>query len=314
MTEPIFTEFETQDTKGAVRSTEDAAMRKLYKSWEDAKHKEWPAPVKWVKALERATILEPKIEDLPEDVARVVVFVMAKARELELAPPYTVVKPKVPVAAVVALPPSSSVVSDKSFVIKEGKIVREFDVMAFKKSVAAIKPKFNMVDLRSEALGAVADVDFFALLQEILKEEEAVWLIAILGLRLVVPPNVRADMDKLLVEIAVLTNRGGVLSQGLVRMGGYITLGCCKDEPLLAKVLSRNPNPLLGQDVTNRPVVRKKGETDVEFTSRSNTQAANFALYKTVHDSVKVYAMAFQNMDPVKKAEIKAEFMRYFVV
>jgi len=315
-----FTESDTIDTSGALLSTDDSKMVDLNKAWSAAKHKNWISPVKWPKALERSILMEPKLSDLDPDEVRVVKFVMYKAREIGAVQPVAYDPAPAPVPVLPPVDPSaqpagsSAVTVQKSFVVKEGKIVREFDVVAFKKSVLSVKAKFKKDELILEALGVVADVDFFALVQEILKEPEAVWLVALLGLRLILPQGVRAEMDKTLAEISALTNRSGVLSQGLVRMGGYIALGCCKDEAVLSKVLGRNPNPLLGQDVTNRPAIRKKGETDADFTARSNLQASNFALYKAVHDGVKVHANSFHNMSPTKKAEIKAELMSYFAV
>jgi len=310
--------FDISDTfssYGALKSVDTEEAKKAYTAWEANKFPEWPAPVKFSKAFERTMNLLPNKKSLDAKIQTAMDVVIRVAEENGIpvvagVPPPPPSAPPAAVATALVVPPAGTTLTQ--YTLKDGKLVREFDVVSFQKSVLSVRDKLKKEELRQAAMAAVADIDFFALIVEILRLEEAVWLVAVLGLRLLVPPTVRAEIDKVLVEVKVLCNRSGVLSVGLLRMGGYIALGCCKDEVVLSKVLGRTPNPLLGQELTPRPATKKKDETDLEFTARANTVAVAFANYKAIYDGTKVYSDKFKSMDPAIKAKIRAELLSYF--
>lgn len=197
--------------------------------------------------------------------------------------------------------------------VKDGKIRPVVDKGLFKTQVNRLLGSVNRLDILKSIAKSASEQDFWGLILDMLTEEESFQLIGLLAARLLLPQDQRNALDIQLAGVTVLQNRQGKLSVGVVRMGGFLGLACVKGEPEMAQATKFIRNPLLGEDVENRPPVKKPSESVDQFATRKAGHETQFANYKAIMTELKKFKEPFDKLDVAVKTKIKTEVLKFCV-
>lgn len=299
----LFTNDITKLTKGAVYSG-DKSFEASAAAWEKRAVPTWLKSVVNADQL-RAKLLEvqalsPVSAGLAEEPYQALIKIIEAAGDLS----YSRVTSSAPVSALVV---------PEQYVKSGDKIVAKVDIAKFQSEMARLTTSVDRVWMKSAVVKQGSEQDFFHLVGQMLTVPESLTLIGILSARLLVGQDDRKVIDGHLEKVTVLQNRTGKLSQGVVRMGGFIGLACCYDVPEIKHFCRFIANPLLGQDAVERPAVQKANETAEAFKLRDDSQKRRFNGYKSVMADMKNQKVDFDRMAQADKAAIKKAVTEYLL-
>lgn len=184
------------------------------------------------------------------------------------------------------------------------KIVAVVDVGKFKTEVVKLLSVIDKSKLKSSVISNNSEQDFFYIVNEMFKVEESYSLLAVLGVRLLISKEERIELDKKLIDVTVLKNRSGQLSQGVVRLGGFITLAACNSIPDIKKYTKNVVNPLLGDEVSDRLLTQKPAETVAQYKERKEIHDRGFEQYRKIIGEMKNYQKDFAAIPAASKEKI----------
>jgi len=193
--------------------------------------------------------------------------------------------------------------------IEDGKLRVVVDISKFKDDVNKLVLKISPTMISAKVVKQAAEQDFWALVLELLKEDEAYKLIGLLSARLLLIKVDKDMVDLALSNVKVLLNKSGKLSQGLVRLIGFVGLATVKGEPLLAHAVKFLKNPILGEDVDELKLIKLGTETDVVFVARKSKAEAGYVVYKKIMTEMKSYKANFEKLESGVKEKIRKEVL-----
>lgn len=198
-------------------------------------------------------------------------------------------------------------------VLKDNKLRPVVDKAQFKQQVTKLLLGVNRLEILKSVAKSSSEQDFWGLVVDMLEVDESYQLVGLLAARLLLPREQRDALDMQLTGVTVLLNRQGKLSLGVVRVGGFLGLACVKGVPELAQAVKFIKNPILGEDVENRPVVKRPGETSDQLAERKTNHETQFANYKAIMTEMKRYKPLFEAMEDRVKEHIRQEVLKFTV-
>lgn len=217
-----------------------------------------------------------------------------------------------PIAASTVLATAKEVFGDDLRLV-DGKVRPVVDVAKFRAEMRDLTATIKKLEIIQAITRNSAEQDFWALIVDMLQYEESFELIGILAARLLMPQDQRASLDVKLVRVSVLQNKQGKLSIGIVRLGGFIGLAAVNGEPKLAQAVKFIQNPLLGEDVKDRPMNKKKDESQDAYNNRKIAHDNQFTSYKTIMTEMKGHKKDFDALPAATKEKIKSAVLGYTV-
>jgi len=302
----VFTMDNARKTGGAVlpgspAPTETVEVEKLRAEWAAKSNTKWPTSVsgfkKLLPILTACRDSDPVSNGDAEAPYKVMAQVMADNGDVQYV---RIIGAKAVVKA--ALP--------TGYEMAGSKLVATVDIAQFQTEVQRLVAKIDLGWVSKSVMKQSAEQDFFYLVDQMLEVEESYDLIGLLSARLLMGKEDRDVIDTQLGKVTILLNKTGKLSQGLVRMGGFIGLAAVKGEPIADRACRFVVNPLLGQDVVDRPVVQRGVETADEFKIRKEKHDRTFLAYKAIMQEMKAYKSAYENLPKDKLDKVKTAVLR----
>lgn len=195
----------------------------------------------------------------------------------------------------------------------DGKIVVVVDINKFKADVLSLTSKINRGDLVKSIVKQSAEQDLFMVIKEMLNVEESYDLIGVLAARLLLSKDERESMDVHLGSVTVLKNRAGKLSNGLVRLGGFMGLASVDKEPKLASAVKWIKNPILGEDVVDRAITQRADENEDNFEKRKKKHESQWVVFKTIMTQMKGYKGQYDALSPEIKNKMREKVLFWTV-
>jgi len=144
-----------------------------------------------------------------------------------------------------------------------------------------------------------------------LSYDETYSLIGIIVAHALMTKDDQAALAGMLSKVTLMLNRQGKVSKGLVNLIKYVGLAASKDFKPLAAYMSRNPNPLLGQDAVKPNVPRFAKESQADFDARVKKINDSWETYKPLYDKLKNHKTHFDELDTAIKTKIRTSVLRY---
>lgn len=220
-----------------------------------------------------------------------------------------IVPPKLPAPAPPTLPTTtttSTVASGDLGLIKVNGVVKvAVDVGKYKTQATSLLSRVNKKQIAESIVKQSSEADFWYIVEELLKEEVTMELIGLLTARMLMPKDMRESLDRDLSTMDVFKNKQGKLAQSVIRLIGYVGLATVNGDPSMAQQLKFIKNPLLGDDVVDRILVKRSDETAEKFKQRKETHEAGFATYKTIMTEMKKHQEHYNKIPASTKAAIK---------
>lgn len=305
----LFTEENCIALQGAIFIPSNKTTEDQKKKWEEKAVPIWPT------SIQKAETLGKKLKTLQSNSAILngeaeVVYLKA----VEILNKSGVFEYNRVTAPPPPPPPSGgtgTALVGAGYTVMGGKIVAQVDVSKFQQEVNKLVAEVDKKWVSAAVFKQGAEANFFSIVNQLLLVDQSIDLVAILAARLLLGKDDRQAVDTKLGGITVLLNRAGKLSQGVVRLGGYIGLACASDDPTVKQLCRFVKNPLLGQDVDDREITQRSGESDQDFKNRSEKHKKNFDAYKKIMKEMQVFKKDYEDMDANIKLKIKQRFIMF---
>lgn len=189
----------------------------------------------------------------------------------------------------------------------DGVIKVAVNVERYKSQAVSLLSRVNKKQISEAIVKQSSEADFWYIVEELLKEEVTIDLVGLLTARMLMPKDMRDSLDKDLAAMDVFKNKQGKLAQSVIRLIGYVGLATVTGDPVMAQHLKFIKNPLLGEDVVDRAIVKRSDETAEKFKARQEAHTTGFAAYKTIMTEMKKHQEHYNNIPKETKDRIKAQ-------
>lgn len=190
--------------------------------------------------------------------------------------------------------------------VKVGNTVKvAVDLVKYKSQVTSLLSRVDKGRVAEAIIKQSSEADFWYIVMELLTEAATIELVGLLTARMLMPKESREALDRDLLTVDVLKNKQGKLAQSVLRLIGYVGLASVAGDPDMAQAIKFIKNPLLGEEPTDRVIVKRSDETAAAFKERQETHAAGFATYKAIMVEMKKHQAEYNKLPASTIASVK---------